>query len=134
MKLVLDASVAVAAVRPREPSHQPSRRRLERVLRGPDVVVVPSIFTIEVAAALGRVGEDPLAIRALVAAFDRPPHEIVTIGRVRARQILEVAVACRLRAADAIYVWLAANRRIPLCTLDEEVLERARTTCQMVRP
>lgn len=134
MKVVLDASVAVAAVRPMEPFHRESRRRLERVLRGPDSIVVPVIFPIEVGAALGRVGEDPVAIRKLVAALAEPPHEVVTLGPVRARQILEVAIVCRLRAADAAYVWLAAKRGLPLCTLDAEVLERAGAVCETFRP
>lgn len=134
MKLVLDASVAVAAVRTKEPFHAASRTRLKRILRGPDSIVVPVIFTVEVGAALARVGEDPVAIRNWVSAFARPPHEIVTIGPLRAQQILDVAIACRLRAADAAYVWLAAKRNLALCTLDDEVFERARSLCVTVRP
>lgn len=98
MKLVLDASVAVAAVRPQEPFHTASRQRLKRILRAPDSIVVPAIFTVEVGAALARVGENPVAIRNWVNAFAEPPHEIVTIGRLRAQQILDVAITCRLRA------------------------------------
>ena len=134
MKLVLDASVAVAAVRPKEPAHRESRRRLERVLRGPDTITVPAIFPIEIGAALGRVGEEAMAIRNLISKLTAAPHEVVTIGPVRARRILEVAIECRLRAADAAYVWLAMARNIPLCTLDEEVLTRAQTRCEVIRP
>jgi predicted nucleic acid-binding protein len=57
MKLVLDASVAVAASRPNEPSHAVSRARITRVLAGHDEIVVPAIFPIEVGASLARVGD-----------------------------------------------------------------------------
>jgi predicted nucleic acid-binding protein len=57
MRLVLDASVAVAAARPNEPSHAASRARIERVLAGSDEIVVPAIFPIEVGASLARVGD-----------------------------------------------------------------------------
>jgi hypothetical protein len=105
-----------------------------RILRGPDSIVVPAIFTVEIGAALARSGDEPMAIRNWVNSFVNPPHEVVTIGRVRARQILDVAIACRLRAADAAYVWLAAKRNLPLYTLDEEVIERAQPLCEVMRP
>jgi predicted nucleic acid-binding protein len=50
MKLVLDASVAVAAARPIEVAHQAARQRIARVFRGEDDIVVPAIFPIEVGA------------------------------------------------------------------------------------
>jgi predicted nucleic acid-binding protein len=51
---VLDASVAVAAVRPSEPSHQAARARLAALLTGKDAIVVPAIFDVEVTSALVR--------------------------------------------------------------------------------
>lgn len=62
MKLVLDASVAVAAARPTESSHAVSRARVARVLAGHDEIVVPAIFPIEVGASLARVGEPTAAV------------------------------------------------------------------------
>ncbi|MBI2893565.1 MAG: type II toxin-antitoxin system VapC family toxin [Deltaproteobacteria bacterium] len=134
MTFVLDASVAVAAVRPGEPHHVRSRRLLERVILGPATIVVPSIFAVEVAAALVRIGEPADAIVPLLAALGAPPHEVVSIGRARARRAAEIAMRCRLRAADAIYVWLAAERQLPLLTLDEEVRLRAAGHCEVRQP
>jgi predicted nucleic acid-binding protein len=41
-RLVLDASVAVAAAKPTEVTHAAARRRLTRVLSGHDEIVVPA--------------------------------------------------------------------------------------------
>lgn len=51
---VLDASVAVAAVRPSEPYHRAARSRLAALLTGTDAIVVPAIFDVEVTSALVR--------------------------------------------------------------------------------
>jgi predicted nucleic acid-binding protein len=54
MKYVLDASVAVASLRPNEPHHAAAVAYLAPLLKGRDAIVVPAIFRIEVASALAR--------------------------------------------------------------------------------
>ena len=134
MRIVLDASVAVAAARPTEPSHASSRARLDRVLRGVDEIVVPAIFPIEVGAALARVGEPGPAVVAYVDALTGIALMIATMGPLRARRIRDMAIATRLRAADAAYVWLAAREALPLCTLDREMVHRGGVVCQVMAP
>ncbi|WP_437762756.1 type II toxin-antitoxin system VapC family toxin [Sorangium sp. So ce281] len=134
MKIVLDASVAVAAARPNEPSHAASRARVARVLAGDDELVVPAIFPIEVGASLARVGEPVTAVRDYVDALMSVAIDVATIGPLRARRIRDVAMASRLRAADAVYVWLAAQEAAPLCTLDREMVERSGAFCRVIPP
>jgi len=134
MKLVLDASVAVAAARPNEPSHAVSRARVARILAGNDEIVVPAIFPIEVGASLARVGEPTAAVCAYVDALMAVAVAVVTIGPVRARRIRDLAIASKLRAADAAYVWLAAQEAAPLCTLDREMVQRGGAFCQVIPP
>ena len=134
MKLVLDASVAVAAARSGEPSHASSRKRVSRVLAGEDQIIVPALFPIEVAAALARAGEAPSAVRDYVDALCATALSIATVGARSARRIREVAIASRLRAADAVYVWLAGKKGLPLCTLDEEVARRGPLFCSVMPP
>jgi predicted nucleic acid-binding protein len=43
-------------------------------------------------------------------------------------------MAARLRGPDALYVWLAARYRLPLCTLDHEIIARASAHCQIIPP
>jgi predicted nucleic acid-binding protein len=134
VRIVLDASVAVAAVRPREPSHSPSRLRVSRVLRGLDDIVVPALFSVEVGAALARAGEDLPAVQAYVESLLGAAETVVSLGPRAAGRAREAAMRWRLRAADAVYVSLAVREGIPLCTLDREVLERAGGACRVVSP
>jgi predicted nucleic acid-binding protein len=134
MRLVLDASVAVAAARPREPFHAAARARVSGILRGSDEITVPALFSIEVAAALARAGDPPATIRkyveSLVAATDR----VLPIGPRAAARAREVALRWRLRAADAVYVSLALAEGVPLCTLDRELGRRCAGVCTVIAP
>jgi predicted nucleic acid-binding protein len=134
MKLVLDASVAIASMRPAEPEHAASRARVERALRGDDELVEPAIFGVEVAGALARRGTMEQDIRDLVQALGRPPHAIVTIGPKGAAAAEARAIQARLRGADALYVWLASARGLTLCTLDQEMAQRGAAFCKVIAP
>lgn len=133
MKYVLDASVAVASLRPNEPLHAAAVAFLSPLLKGRDAIVVPVIFRIEVASALARASFAKVQIDRFVDGF-LANATVVTIGPKRARRIQGVSVATRLRAADAIYVWLAETEGIPLVTGDQEIHQRAAGRCQVVGP
>ena len=90
MRIVLDASVAVAAQRPLEPAYAASRARVVRFLTGEDTVLVPSFFAVEVSGALSRLGFDRPTIVRIVDRLTTPPHEVVTIGPRAARARLSV--------------------------------------------
>ena len=134
MRLVLDASVAISALRPKEPSYQAARARLRRLANGDDLAVIPSLFVAEVAVALSRLGFDPAAIEAFVGALTALPHQVVTVGSKRALAAARIAVATKLRGADATYVWLAAREGVPVCTLDREIIARGVAACQVIEP
>lgn len=134
MKIVLDASVAVAAARPSEPSHPAALARVTAVLAGNDDIIVPVIFPIEVGSALARVGEPTAAVCNYVDMLMSVALNVITIGPLRARRIRDMAIASRLRAADAAYVWLAAQEVAPLCTLDREMAQRGSAFCQVIPP
>lgn len=134
MKLVLDASVAVASIRPGEPDYAQARARLDRALQCLDVLIQPSTFRIEVAGALARRGLEVQQIRRLIDPLCACPHEIVTLGPKRAALAEELAIKARLRGPDALYVWLASSRGLPLCTLDRKMAERAKAFCTIVAP
>jgi predicted nucleic acid-binding protein len=130
---VLDASVAVAAVRPAEPSHAAARLRLALLLSGHDDVVVPAIFDAEVTSALVRGGASPAAARRYLDQ-DLAARQLVTIGPRAARAISGVAARTAVRAADAAYVWVASTRGLPLVTLDRQIGRRAGSLCQVEAP
>lgn len=124
MIYVLDASVAVAALREGEPGHVAALRRCMPLFAGRDEIVVPSIFDIEVTSALVRRGVTPDRVAAF---FDRhlASRRLVSIGPRVVRAVRTVVNATRLRAADALYVWLAAREDAPLVTTDREIMQRA---------
>ena len=130
---VLDASVAVAAVRPGEPSHRAARARLASLLAGLDSIVVPAIFDVEVTSALVRRGAAIATVQEYLE-LDLAVREIITIGPRAARAISGVAARTRLRAADAVYVWVASSRGLPLVTLDREIAQKVGTLCQVEDP
>jgi predicted nucleic acid-binding protein len=121
---VLDASVAVAALRDREPGHRAALRRCLPLFAGRDEIVVPALFDLEVTSALVRRGIAPDRVTAF---FDRHlrSRRLVTIGPRAVRSVRAVINATGLRAADAAYVWVAAREGVQLVTADREVLERA---------
>ena len=130
---VLDASVAVAAVRSGEPSYAAARARLSSVLSGTDDIVVPAIFDAEVTSALVRGNASPDAARRYVDR-DLAARKLVTIGPRAARAISGVAARTGLRAADAAYVWVACVRGLSLVTLDLEIGRRAVGLCRVELP
>ena len=124
MRYVLDASVAVAALRSGEPSHAESLERCMPFFAGADEVVVPAIFDVEVFSALVRRGADPTRVTALFRRHFRT-RELLPVGPRVARAVRGVVAATRLRAADAFYVWAALREGLELVTLDDEVVARA---------
>lgn len=124
MKYVLDASVAVAALRSGEPSHAAALRRCMPLFTGHDEIVVPAIFDIEVTAALTRRGLAPARVADFLAQH-LAQRTSVTIGPRAVRGVRRILDKTCLRAADALYVWVAAREELPLITLDQEVLARS---------
>jgi predicted nucleic acid-binding protein len=124
MKYVLDASVAVAALRSTEPGHAAALRRCMPLFAGHDEIVVPAIFELEVTAALTRRGLEPARVAGFLARH-LAQRTSVTIGPRAIRGAQRILGLTRLRAADALYVWVAAREELPLITLDQEVLARA---------
>ncbi len=124
MRYVLDASVAVAALREGEPSHEAALRRCMPLFAGADEIVVPAIFDVELVSALTRRG---ISLNSVARLLERhlSSRTLVTIGPRAARAVRAVVGATRLRAVDALYVWVAAREGLPLLTLDDGILARA---------
>ncbi len=134
MRLVLDASVAVAAERIHETGHAAARERIVRVLSGLDEIVVPPIFQAEVSGALARRGHDSAKIRAYVEALTAAPNQVRTFGPRASRFVADAAVRHKLRGADACYAWVALREGLPLCTLDRELADRGGSLCTIIGP
>ena len=124
MKHVLDASVAVAALRSDERFHAAALAHCRPFFARRDDVVVPAIFDIEVTSALVRRGVDPADVAAMFRKH-LSSRKLVPIGPRVVRAVRGIVSATKLRAADALYVWVAQRDGVPLVTVDDEILTRA---------
>lgn len=133
MKYVLDASVAVAALRRGEPDHDLALARCMPLFAGRDEIVVPAIFDVEVVSALVRRGATQAAVDRF---FEKhfAARTLITIGPRAARSARALASKARLRAADALYVWVAAREGLTLVTGDVEVLQRGGAVVRVQPP
>ncbi len=113
----------MAALRDGEPGHEAALRRCLSLFAGRDEIVVPSIFDLEVASALVRRGVTPDRVAAF---FERhlASRRLVSVGPRVVRAVRTVINVTRLRAADALYVWLAVREDIPLVTAEREIIDR----------
>jgi predicted nucleic acid-binding protein len=121
---VLDASVAISALRAGDVNHARAASHLAPLLQGIDSIVVPAIFNVEIVATLTRAGYTPPDARRAADLFVGTART-VTLGPRSARGASNTATRTRLRTGDAIYVWVAEREALPLVTLDAEILARA---------
>lgn len=92
---------------------------------GNDEIVVPALFDIEVISALTHRGLEPTRVAEFLA-LHLAQRRLVTVGPRAIRGATRIVGRTRLCAADALYVWVAAREELPLVTLDQEVLARAK--------
>jgi predicted nucleic acid-binding protein len=121
---VLDASVAISALRSGDTNHARAASYLAPLLQGIDSITVPATFDVEVVATLVRCGYPPADARRAADLFVGQARS-VTLGPHAARAASSTASRTRLRTGDAIYVWVAERVGLPLVTLDAEILGRA---------
>jgi len=122
---VIDASVHVADIRPREPHHAEARAFLKRVAAERWPVYLPIIVLPEVAAAISRGTGEPALAHRLIAALQRIPHfEVVPVDQDLGRLAAALAADYCIRGCDAVYVALAQERGATLITLDRQQRER----------
>ena len=101
-----------------------------------DVLLVePAILPVEVGGALHRAGMDAESAREYAESlFEQPYLTLVATDERMARRSLSLALQCRLRGADALYVAAATQYGARLVTLDAEQLERAPASVHACKP
>lgn len=133
--LTLDASLFVAACRSREPGFAASRALLAAVRDSDIPLAEPAILPVETAAALRRAGHPvAAALEYATALLSLPRLTLVSVDERLAERAAQMAATCSLRAADALYVTVAALYGATLVSLDQEQLARAPETVQACTP
>ena len=132
---VVDASVWVAALVPRDAHHVASRDWLERELRAGRPLATPELAVIEVAGAIARrTGSSALGRRAAAAVLDVPALALHALDAPGVATSTALAAERRLRGADAVYLALARILDAPLLTWDDEQIARAEGVVRARRP
>ena len=119
-RAVLDASVFVAAISPRE-IHHLAARDLYEAYAADRAFLVPALFRVEVLAALSRRAEPDELLDTVDLLVSGPRFHRVPLDGVLIERAVQVARAARLRAYDAVYVALALNADAAFLTLDSDV-------------
>ena len=124
--MVVDASVWVAAFLMRDVHREEVLAFLHRLIERGEAASVPSLALAEIGGAIARRSNavEP-ANRAVDFIRDQRWLEAVPIDGALADAAARLAIAHRLRGADAVYAALAATRGVPLVTLDREMIDRA---------
>jgi predicted nucleic acid-binding protein len=137
--VVIDASVWVSRILVTDTNHIAARNWIGRHLKGRGTLIAPTLFEIEVAAAVARVTQDKELARKQIAQVRR----LNTKGVIRfvaasdpqfIRACVDLAIKQSLRAADATYATIAKSLGLPLVTFDAELLALPASTLQTVRP
>ena len=122
----------VARSSPNETHHAAAVRWLDAHADGE--VTIPTLALAEVAGALARRFSSSAAERSLAEIRALPRLEVVPLDEELAAEAATLAIAHRLRGADAVYVALAARLRVSLVTLDREVASRVAAVINVVQP
>jgi predicted nucleic acid-binding protein len=133
--IVLDASVWVAVSLPHDALHRESLEWAEEWMKSGRTIVVPSLFPVELGAALvRRLNVEADATRLVDDMMDDPFFTIVPMESIRAQRAARLAIMLQLRGADAVYVELAESMNVPLVTWDRQQQTRSTARIRSLTP
>jgi predicted nucleic acid-binding protein len=125
--MIIDASVWVAIFRENDVHHATCVQFLEAAVAGEQNLHIPNLALAEVAGVFARQSRNArLATRTVNAILALPRLERHEFTDAMADRATVLAVRCKLRGADAVYVSLADSLDLPLISLDQEILDRSK--------
>jgi predicted nucleic acid-binding protein len=135
---VLDASVWVSRTITTDGNHVAATNWITNHLRAHGTFIAPTLFEVEIAAAISRVTKDKqLAgkeVRQLSRLNARGVIRLVPTNATIIKTATTLAANHGLRAVDAIYAALAQRVGIPLVTFDQELLSLPETVIVTISP
>lgn len=133
--MVIDASVWISSLIPSEAGFHASRAFIRRTISSGARVVLPTILIPEVGGAIARRNQSLQDAVDAIALIDQITQvEFVRLEEATARLANSLAMALRLRGADAVYVAVALRFRLPLITWDTEQLTRTAGVIDVYTP
>ncbi|EDN69213.1 conserved hypothetical protein [Beggiatoa sp. PS] len=131
----IDASVFVASLHSSEPAYAESWACLQAIQKNTVEIICPTLVLPECAAAIIRPTQDQqLASDAIQKIANFPLMHLIPLTQPLANRAAEIAIECRLRGADAIYVAVAEFYSTQLISLDHEMLERGKQLVTTTKP
>lgn len=133
--MIVDASVWVARFLDADRHHGVAMDCITALLKRESRLVIPVLAWPEVAGAIARrtgAAEDGHDAVDIIRALRW--IESIPMDASLAHEAAKIAGSQKLRGADAVYVALAVTRRMPLITLDTEMLERASSVAKIFTP
>lgn len=124
--VVVDASVWFARLIGKDTFHNISRQWFSTHQAEGVYFISPTLLLVEVAAAISRrTGDSQLARRAVETLEGLPDLRLVEMDRSVVQMASKVGADLGVRGADAFYIAIAQQLRLPLATLDNDQKERA---------
>jgi len=126
MKLTLDSSVIIAALRKQEPTHPQCKSLLQQVKEGKHLCFESAIVLVEVTAAIRRrTGSRELARQVRENLLRLDCLIFLELTEFRMKSAARIAERVPMRGMDSIVVQVAEEKDCVLVTLDKELAERA---------
>lgn len=126
MNYTIDASVFVAAARAPDVHHATSLQFLRQVEEQTANLFCPTLVLAECSAAIARQTDSPILAERTVVLIERLPRLLlVPLDVSLARRAAQIAMAYRLRGADAVYAAVAGAFNATLITWNTEMLQRS---------
>lgn len=133
--LTIDANVFVSSSSLADKLSAESEEFLCRAGQQELRVYCPTLLLPEVASAIIRPISDINAAKITLASVERFPNlSFVELTEPRSQAAVRIALTCRLRGADAIYVAVAQEYGTTLATWDQELLSRGVTAVTVMTP
>lgn len=135
LMLTIDANVFVSAASLTDMLHAASESFLRRVRQSGLRVRCPTLVLPEIASAIIRPTGDAAAAQVTLASVETfPKISFVILTGPRTQAAVQIALTCRLRGADAVYVAVAQEYGMTLITWDQELLARGAAAVTVMTP
>ena len=125
MFIVVDATIWVARLVPKDVFYNPVKEWMSVRLEANDQFLAPSLLLAEIGGAISRRTSPSLGLKAIDQVEHLPGLQLVEMENSLLREAANLAAELGLRGADSTYVAVAARLDLPLTTLDIDQREKA---------
>lgn len=135
VEVVVDASVWVSLLIPRDVNHNASATWMTHFINSDGLLVAPTFLLLEIAASIARQQGTSEEAKETVADLSKSNEiRLMPLDSSLLDTAIDIATNLQLRAGDSIYVAVAHQLNIPLVSWDKEQLRKASSVVQTYSP